>query len=132
MERLTFDGDFCDISMYQFAPGGSFCEDRDCSQRRVWERLKQYKDTGLDPKEIDAVAAMDSENCAKTADAIDRLLAGEKMAKTRGDRIRAMSDEELATDLLRMFEELCEDGIPSPEYMRFWLQQTAEEGDRNG
>lgn len=42
---------------------------------------------------------------------------------TNADRIRAMTDEELATELLPMFEELCEDGIPSPEYMRFWLKQ---------
>lgn len=52
-----------------------------------------------------------------------------KRVRTNADRIRAMSDEQMATDLLRMFEELCEDGIPSPECMRFWLQQPVEEGD---
>lgn len=52
MERLTFDGKFCDISMCRFVPGGSFCEDGDCSQRQVWERLKQYEDTGLEPEDI--------------------------------------------------------------------------------
>lgn len=46
---------------------------------------------------------------------------------TNADRIRAMSDEELATELLPLFEELCEDGIPSTDYMRFWLKQPAEE-----
>ena len=45
---------------------------------------------------------------------------------TNADRIRAMSDEELATELLPLFEALCEDGIPSPEYMRFWLKQPME------
>lgn len=45
---------------------------------------------------------------------------------SNGDRIRAMSDEEL----IPMIEELCEDGIPSEEYMRFWLQQPAEENGR--
>ena len=44
MERLTFDGKFCDISMCRFVPGGSFCEDGSCSQRRVWERLKSIED----------------------------------------------------------------------------------------
>ena len=44
MTRLTFDGDFCDISMCRFVPGGSFCEDGDCSQRRGWERLKSIED----------------------------------------------------------------------------------------
>ena len=46
---------------------------------------------------------------------------------TNADRIRAMSDEEMATELLPLFEELCEDGIPSTDYMRFWLKQPAEE-----
>ena len=46
---------------------------------------------------------------------------------TNADRIRAMSDEEMGTELLPLFEELCEDGIPSTDYMRFWLQQPAEE-----
>lgn len=29
--------------------------------------------------------------------------------------------------LLSFFEELCEDGVPSEDYMRFWLQQPAKE-----
>lgn len=44
MERLTFDGLFCDIAMCVETPGGSFCEDGYCSQRKVWERLKYYED----------------------------------------------------------------------------------------
>lgn len=52
MERLTFDGSFCDIAQCTETPGGSFCEDGDCSQRKVWERLKQYEDTGYTPEEI--------------------------------------------------------------------------------
>lgn len=47
--------------------------------------------------------------------------------RSNADRIRAMSDEEMETELLPLFEELCEDGIPSTDYMRFWLQQPAEE-----
>lgn len=62
----------------------------------VLEKLAAYEDTGLEPGEIEAVAGMASENCAKTAAAIDRLLADEKIAETRADRIRAMSDDELA------------------------------------
>lgn len=50
-----------------------------------------------------------------------------KRPMTNGDRIRSMTDEEIATELLPLFEELCEDGVPSPEYMRFWLRQIAEE-----
>lgn len=44
MDRLTFEGNFCDIAMCQETPGGSFCESGSCSQRRVWERLKYYED----------------------------------------------------------------------------------------
>ena len=45
---------------------------------------------------------------------------------TNADRIRAMTDKEMATDLLDMFEEICEDGVPSKEWMMHWLQQPAE------
>lgn len=53
MNRLTFDGNFCDIAQCRELPcqhGGG------CTQRQVWERLKQYEDLGLEPKEVnDAV-----------------------------------------------------------------------------
>lgn len=53
MERLTFDGNFCDISQCRELScphGGS------CTQRKVWEKLKAYEDTGLPPEEVnDAV-----------------------------------------------------------------------------
>lgn len=44
MERLTFEGNFCDIALCAETPGGSFCESGACSQRNVWERLKAYED----------------------------------------------------------------------------------------
>lgn len=49
MERLTFDGNFCDIAQCRELPcqhGGN------CSQKQVWERLKAYEDTGLGPEEV--------------------------------------------------------------------------------
>lgn len=52
MERLTFDGLFCDIAKCKETPGGTFCEDGACSQRKVWERLKEYEDTGLEPEQV--------------------------------------------------------------------------------
>lgn len=55
MERLTFEGNFCDIAQCAEIPGGSFCEDGACSQRKVWERLKAYEDTGLEPEKVPAV-----------------------------------------------------------------------------
>ena len=54
MERLTFDGNFCDISQCREMPcphGGS------CTQRKVWEKLKAYEDTGLTPEEVNDVMA---------------------------------------------------------------------------
>lgn len=44
MDRLTFDGNFCDISLCRETRYGSFCEDGACSQRKVWERLKEYEE----------------------------------------------------------------------------------------
>lgn len=46
MERLTFDGNFCDIAQCRAIP----CPyDKNCTQKQVWERLRQYEDTGLSP-----------------------------------------------------------------------------------
>ena len=46
MERLTFDGNFCDISQCREL---SCPYSTACMQRQVWERLKQYEDSGLSP-----------------------------------------------------------------------------------
>lgn len=61
MERLTFEGDFCDIAQCAETRGGSFCEDGTCSQRKVWERLKAYEDTGLTPERCAELAKADKE-----------------------------------------------------------------------
>ena len=50
MERLTFEGNFCDIAQCDVIPGGSYCESGSCTQRKVWERLAAYEDTGLTPE----------------------------------------------------------------------------------
>ena len=57
MERLTFEGNFCDIAQCTSTPGGSFCENGTCSARKVWEQLKAYEDTGLTPEEVNKVRA---------------------------------------------------------------------------
>lgn len=47
MERLTFEGNFCDIAQCRELP----CPyDGNCTQKEVWERLKAYEDTGLSPQ----------------------------------------------------------------------------------
>ena len=49
MERLTFEGNFCEISQcageYRMT---SECEDGACDARKVWERLKEYEDAEQD------------------------------------------------------------------------------------
>ena len=46
MERLTFEGNFCEIVQCKEVK----CPyDTACSQKQVWERLKAYEDTGLSP-----------------------------------------------------------------------------------
>ena len=47
MERLTFDGNFCDIAQCR----DSACkQDGTCTQRLVWERLKQFEDVFKTPE----------------------------------------------------------------------------------
>lgn len=54
MERLTFDGNFCEIAQckeVKCPPNTA------CSQKQVWERLKQYEDTKRTPEQIEALEA---------------------------------------------------------------------------
>lgn len=51
MKRLTFEGNFCEISKCQ----GEYrmtseCADGACDARKVWEKLKEYEDTDLPPE----------------------------------------------------------------------------------
>ena len=47
MERLTFEGNFCDLAQCRELP----CPyDGNCMQKEVWERLKAYEDAGLSPQ----------------------------------------------------------------------------------
>ena len=49
MERLTFEGNFCEIARCKEVK----CPyDTNCSQKQVWERLKAYEDTGLSPEKV--------------------------------------------------------------------------------
>ena len=43
-ERLTFEGNFCEIARCRETRWGKSCPDGACSQRKVWERLKEYED----------------------------------------------------------------------------------------
>lgn len=58
MERLLFEGNFCDIAQCDVIPGGSSCESGSFTQRKVWERLKAYEDTGLTPELVQETAEL--------------------------------------------------------------------------
>lgn len=58
MERLTFDGNFCDIAQCRTIPCP--CNNA-CTQKQVWERLKAYEDTGLTPERCAEFARADAE-----------------------------------------------------------------------
>ena len=52
MERLTVAGNFCDIAQCRELP----CPyDGSCTQKQVWQRLKAYEDTGLEPEAVETV-----------------------------------------------------------------------------
>ena len=60
MERLTFEGNFCDIAQCRELPcpyNGA------CSARKVWERLAAYEDTGLTPEEITKIGMETEAGC---------------------------------------------------------------------
>ncbi len=56
MERLTFDGNFCDISRCREL---HTCPYTACTQRQVWEKLKAYEDLGLEPDECKRALSAD-------------------------------------------------------------------------
>ena len=62
MERLTFEGNFCDIAMCR---ENSCPYNGSCSQREVWERLKVYEDTGLTPEVCANYKAFEDEAISK-------------------------------------------------------------------
>ena len=50
MERITFEGNFCDIAMCRENP----CPYNGmCSQRKTWERLKKYEDAEQDGRLVE-------------------------------------------------------------------------------
>ncbi len=110
MDRLTFEGRFCDIAQCTETPGGSFCEGGCCSQRKVWDRLKQYEDTGYTPEEI---AKLQDPLIAKNA----ALLKAREELKDLYNSISQLDDansslmaanEKLAADRKALINELCQ------------------------
>ena len=116
MKRLTFDGNFCDISQCKELPcpyNGS------CSQRKVWERLKAYEATGLEPAVCANYKTFEDEAISKgvpfkrivalmEADRAGRLVVlPSNKALTNADRIRAATNQQLAKLLYDNQKEFC-------------------------
>ena len=77
MERLTFEGNFCEIAQCACMK----CPyDTDCSQKQVWERLKQYEDTGLSPIACEESAKIDKElsECGYSISRMVELMCADK------------------------------------------------------
>ena len=79
MERLTFEGNFCDIAQCRELP----CPyDNNCMQKQVWERLRDYEDAGLSPKacaqarEIEAGLNEDGYSIARMVEIMNADKAG--------------------------------------------------------
>lgn len=51
-DRLTFKANFCEIAQCYYQRWGKYCPDGACSQRKVWERLKEYEDTTMSPTDV--------------------------------------------------------------------------------
>lgn len=83
MERLTFEGNFCDISRCTAVPcpsGGN------CSQKQVWARLKEWEDTGLTPETID-VLKKHSKMLSELCDGIGTLRVKELVEADKDGRV---------------------------------------------
>lgn len=110
MDRLTFEGRFCDIAQCTETPGGSFCEDGYCSQRKVWERLKQYEDTGYSPEEIAKLQGdliMSNAELLKTREELKEHY--DSISQLDGANSSLMAaNEKLAADRKDLINELCQ------------------------
>ena len=111
MERLTFDGNFCDIAQCRELPcqhGGN------CSQKQVWERLKAYEHTGLGPEEVERSKLEIEAGCVKA------------IARTYGidiNRLRKLAEADKDGRLVVLpFTSgrtlLCKENIDSPRLMK--------------
>ena len=83
MDRLTFEGNFCDISQCEATPGGSYCENGACSQRKVWERLREFENLGYTPAALAKLVKFDEvmKRTGLTADRIYDLIVADEAGR---------------------------------------------------
>ncbi len=125
MERLTFEGHFCDIAQCRELP----CPyNNACSQRKVWERLKAYEDTGLEPREVSAIVKEWSDLCTVIGECggIDRL---RELAEADKDGRLVVLPCKVGDTVYRIFNPLsCEPVISahtlmSVDYIVRWIDK---------
>ena len=102
MERLTFEGNFCEIARCKEVK----CPyDTDCSQKQVWERLKAYEDTGLTPEEIKAPLTEDAMiNLAAQALGVEPGRLRELAEADKDGRVIILPCKVYETDGVRVYE----------------------------
>lgn len=92
MNRLTFYGNFCEIAQCWELPcphGGN------CTQRKVWEKLKAYEDLGFEPEEYKRTMSSDIiVRCAAAALGVSVEQLCEVVALGKAGRLMVMPDGE--------------------------------------
>lgn len=108
MERLS---DFAADIVNDLYENSDWYGDRSLIEAAI-NRLAAYKDTGLEPEEVNVIAGLASENCAKVADKIDQLLSDDKEL----EQYRALGP----IDRLRELKQADDEGrcvvLPSDDY----------------
>lgn len=112
MKRLTVDTDlsFCDIAKCDFIPGGSFCEDGRCDQRRCYEKLREYERSNLEPEALQKARELMKElkDARQTVELVD---ACGKRACTSAEHWNCPYGNEGMTDCVERLEADYEDTI---------------------
>ena len=108
MKRLTFDGCFCDIAQCMEPEP---CKYKGmCDQRKTWERLKAYEDTGLESEEILAMLEQANIVCENVAPAMKHLV--EMCKKIERERDAAMKDLSIIRLCIVCEHSIYQTGIP--------------------
>lgn len=115
MERLTFDGNFCDIAQCRELP----CPyDGSCTQKEVWERLKAYEDSRLSPQAC-AEAREIEETLSGCGCSISRMV--ELMKADKDGRVLILPCK-LGTKVYRIRYKIVDyPGKPEPEITTTWF-----------
>ena len=158
MERLTFEGNFCDLSQCRELP----CPyDNNCMQKQVWERLKPFEDTRLSPEGLKQAVKIEEylNECGSSSARVAELIKADDERRVVvlpckiGDTVWALIGygrelrecvvefvnigERYATIVLRTADDAREQyGAPLPEFGRtvFLTREEAEKAleARNG